>query len=108
VTGRTALDNYTVANPNCEVCAGTGVDPIFESTCTMCWPVRRAGHARLNEHLHPTLPQMVRSAFIDAHVEVLVDRYRRNKARAEHQRWMRRARFKRDHPILMRIITGNR
>ena len=28
----------TKPNPDCEVCGGTGTDPVFYGDCTMCWP----------------------------------------------------------------------
>jgi hypothetical protein len=101
---RTALDNYTTPNPACEVCNGTGWAAVFDTDCTMCWSVRRAGTSRLHEHLHPTLGQMIRSKIVDEPLEQLRDDMRLAKAKREYRRW----RWKRDHPITMRILEEMR
>jgi 2-phospho-L-lactate guanylyltransferase (CobY/MobA/RfbA family) len=28
----------TTPNPDCEVCGGTGTDPVFYGDCSECWP----------------------------------------------------------------------
>lgn len=36
--GYTPTATPTHANPDCEVCGGTGTDPDFHGDCTECWP----------------------------------------------------------------------
>jgi len=31
-------------NPECELCGGTGTDPVFFGDCTECWPTRLDAH----------------------------------------------------------------
>jgi hypothetical protein len=49
------------ANPDCDVCHGTGTDPVFFSDCTECWPEQHTAHreelwhARRQARLIPTV-----------------------------------------------------
>lgn len=104
IDGRTALDNYIRPDPNCEVCGGDGVDPVFESTCTMCWGNAPTRPGRLAAHLHPTLAQQMRSNLIDAHVETWRDRTRRKAGMRRHRLYL----WKRRHPLLMRCYAEMR
>ena len=46
MTRRTALEGrLTNPNPDCDVCRGSGSDPVFGTDCTECWP-----DARLRAH----------------------------------------------------------
>lgn len=87
-------------NPDCEVCEGTGRDVLFDTDCTDCFRLHLPRSPRMEQHLNPSIPRMMRTAFIDTHVEQARENARRRKWRAQSQR----AAWKRDHPITMRII----
>jgi hypothetical protein len=58
----------SLADPDCELCGGTGTDPIFFGDCTECWPPTSAHareelwHARHQAAMIPTPDPWIRKA----------------------------------------------
>ena len=99
VERRTAIRVRDV-NPDCEVCGGTGEDVLFGTDCTECFRLHIPRTPRMEQHLNPTLGQMIRTKLWDANVESVREDARRRRWRRESER----AAWRRDHPITMRFI----
>ena len=99
IGGATAYRARAV-NPDCEVCEGTGRDTLFDGDCTECFRIATPATPRLAQHLNPTIMQMIRTRYVNAHVEEVRD----NARRRQWRRQSNAAAWRRSHPITMRII----